>query len=131
MKHLILCLLVVTGCTPFSPEDATRFTPPPQFETWWVEMEQCSGKTGDYSNISWFVVDGESFETPDGNSWGWWTTKHEIYIARPVYNWTVLPIDSNTTTIYNVVVKHEMLHDLIGHEGHPSIPFQTPCNVMM
>ena len=94
-------------------------------------MESCSSLRGNYDRISWYVVDGDSFDTPDGDSWGWWTTDHDIYISRRVYDWTVLPVDSNTTTIYSVVVKHEMLHELIGHEGHPEIPFETPCNVMM
>ena len=131
MRYATVCLIFVFGCAPFSPSDATRFDPPPQFRVWWGEMESCSSLRGNYDRISWYVVDGDSFDTPDGDSWGWWTTDHDIYISRRVYDWTVLPVDSNTTTIYSVVVKHEMLHELIGHEGHPEIPFETPCNVMM
>jgi hypothetical protein len=45
---------------------------------------------------------------------GRWNSDHSIFISRA---W----VDNE------MVVRHEILHDLIGHPGHPDPPFGNPC----
>ncbi|HEU4649532.1 MAG TPA: hypothetical protein VFS33_10770 [Gemmatimonadales bacterium] len=57
---------------------------------------------------------GESFDCPGGKCVGRWNSGHKIYIASAYAD-------------NEMVVRHEMLHELIGHPGHPEPPFADPC----
>jgi hypothetical protein len=89
-------------------------TPPDFYRAWFAKTEACSGITGDFDRIKWFEVPGNEFDCPSGQCVGRWNTDHSIFISQA---WT----DNE------MVVRHEMLHDLIGHPGHPDPPFGSPC----
>lgn len=118
-----LCGLVVAGCVPLAPEDARLFQPPPRYLSLWREVEACSGLHGSFGRVAWYMVPGGSFPSPaDGRRvLGYWAPKHIITLAGTVSGGVYADSD--------FVVKHEMLHDLIGHRGHPTIPFATPCHL--
>jgi hypothetical protein len=102
------------GCSPYEPSDARPIDPPAGFVTWWQKTEDCSGRTGDFQRVRWFVVPGDMFECPGGECVGHWQDPHHIYISEA---W----IDNE------LVVRHEMLHDLLGRPGHPNPPFGQGC----
>lgn len=106
--------LTLLGCDRFAPEDAVAFTPPASYRTWWEKTEACSGVRGSFDRVRWFLVPGDGFACPGGRCAGRWETNHTIYVAE---GWRD----------HEMVVRHEMLHDLIGHGGHPDPPFGVPC----
>ena len=105
--------LLLTACN-FAPDGDAPMEPPPQYRAWFAATEACSGRTGNFDRIVWHVVDGESFECPSGRCVGRWNDNHHIFIAS-AYQYSEL------------VVRHEMLHDLLGRPGHPNPPFGEGC----
>lgn len=93
------------------------FSPLAQYETWWAETEECSGLEGGFDRISFYRVSapledgGTRFPCGEGGEStrcsGMWQAPHDIYLAP-----AMLRIEH--------LVKHEMLHDLIGAPGHPA-----------
>jgi len=79
---------------------------PAWYAAWWERTEECSGLTGDFEAIDWYIIPGQTFEL-DGAEWvGHWIQNVGIVIAGLYRN-------------HEVVVRHEMLHELLGAEGHP------------
>lgn len=107
---------MVTACG-FVPEDGEPFDPPPVFDQWWLATEQCAGQQHDPTGVSWFTVTGAAFSCPSESSLcaGWWTPDRQIYIAD---EWLEV----------EWLIRHEMMHDITGGGGHPSPPFDTPCD---
>ncbi len=104
------------------PPDAVSFEPEPLFAEWWAQMEGCSGQTGDYTSIHWYVVPGE-----------------EPFIAPPLGK-TVIgywdPDDNRIVLLQYVpsrsaLVRHEMLHALIRRGDHPPAFFQDRCGAVI
>jgi hypothetical protein len=110
----LLCTAGLGGCDRFAPEDAVVLVPPAEFQTWWARTEQCSGREGRFARVRWFVVPGDSFACPSGRCVGRWEDDHTIYIAA---GWLH----------DEMVVRHEMLHDLLDLPGHPNPPFGIGC----
>lgn len=105
-----LVLVALPACA-FAPEDAQRLERPPQvYREWFTRTQQCSGLRGDFSRLEFFVVEGESFACPTGRCSGRWEPPGRIYVARRYVE-------------HEMVVRHEMLHALIGTAGHPDPPF--------
>jgi hypothetical protein len=111
---LIVCSL--TGCNRFEPSEYAPLDPPAQYRAWWDSTEACSGLQGNFDRVHWFVVPGEDFECPTGRCSGRWEEPHTVYLAE---GWMA----------HEMVVRHEMLHDLIGHPGHPDPPFGRGCQL--
>ncbi len=88
--------------------------PPAVYRAWWAKTEACSGLTGNFDRVEWMIVPGESFACSSGECVGHWDPGHKIYIAS---DWTH----------HEMVVRHEMLHDLMRRSGHPSPPFGNGC----
>jgi hypothetical protein len=109
-----MLVILLGGCGQFEPAHDQRINPPASYEAWWSSTEACSGRTGSFSSVQWFMVPGHSFDCPNGKCVGRWEGKHKIYIAE---DW----LHSE------MVVRHEMLHDLIGRPGHPDPPFGHGC----
>lgn len=106
-------LVALTGCG-FDPEGDVPLDPPPVYREWWAKTEACSGRKGDFDRISWSVIEGYSFPCSSGECAGHWRTNHHIFLAG---DWVM----------DEMVVRHEMLHDLLGRPGHPDPPFGVGC----
>ena len=105
--------LLLSACS-FAPEGDQPMEPPSEYRAWFAATEACSGRSGNFDRIVWHVVDGESFECPSGRCVGRWNDNHHIYIA-------------SAYRVNELVVRHEMLHDLLGRPGHPNPPFGEGC----
>jgi len=87
---------------------------PSVYRAWWNKTEACSGLSGDFDRIEWLEVPGHGFPCSSGQCAGHWESSHRIFIAS---DW-----------IRNeMVVRHEMLHDLLNRAGHPDPPFGKGC----
>ena len=102
------------------PPGAVEVAAPAIYREWSDRTEACSGLKGNFSSVKWYVVPGvETFETDQGPKVGMWTlhgTTDRIVIAG-VYQ--------NT----EMVVRHELLHHLLGQAGHPAEYFVTRCHL--
>lgn len=113
-------VFVAAGCgssTDPLPARAVAMDAPAIFETWWHEVEQCSGMTGDFAGISWYYVPGAgSFAVgSDPEVVGFWqASNHSITLAQSVRE-------------YAPVVRHEELHAILRRADHPPEYFQDKC----
>jgi hypothetical protein len=103
----------LAGCG-FDPNGDEPMNPPPVYREWWAKSEACSGLRGDFDRVRWSEVEGHSFSCASGRCVGHWQGGHRIWVAS---DWAT----------NELVVRHEMLHDLIGHAGHPDPPFGKGC----
>jgi hypothetical protein len=108
-----LALVLLAACG-FDPGDDSPMTPPAVYREWWAKTEACSGRSADFDRIKWSQVPGHSFPCASGQCAGHWESDHHIFIA-------------NDWTANEMVVRHEMLHDLLERSGHPDPPFGDPC----
>jgi hypothetical protein len=101
---------------PDLPAGAQALTPLPDYAEWWQATENCSGLHGNLSRITWFVMPGRtSFLYGDNQYDGyWWNGVH----------WILLAGDKVTNPF---IVRHEMLHELLGRGDHPAKYFQQEC----
>ncbi|MDX2261501.1 MAG: hypothetical protein SFU84_07360 [Gemmatimonadales bacterium] len=107
--------LLAGGCA-FEPEGALPMAPPSSYLAWWHETEACAGIEGDFPAVQWFEVPGESFECPSGRCVGRWEPPDRIYVASA---WAG----------HEMVVRHEMLHQLLAEDGHPPDLFERRCGL--
>jgi hypothetical protein len=120
---LIAITLTCAGCRDFTavaapelPAGAVTLDPLPDYVSWWSTVERCAGRKADVSRIHWFSIPGRtSFVYHDGQYDGyWWSEVHWILLAGDkVEN--------------GMIVRHEMLHDLLGRGDHPPEYFQQRC----
>ena len=101
------------GCG-FDPEGDVPLDPPAIYREWWDKTQACSGLTGNFDRLTWSVIEGSSFSCSSGQCAGHWSRDHHIYLAG---DWAM----------DEMVVRHEMLHELIGRPGHPAPPFGVGC----
>jgi hypothetical protein len=106
-------LLALTGCG-FDPDGDVPLNPPPVYREWFAKTEACSGRTGNFDRLRWSVVEGYSFRCSSGQCAGHWRTDHQIFLAS---EWVM----------DEMVVRHEMLHDILDRTGHPDPPFGDGC----
>lgn len=106
----LLLALAATGCA-FVPEDAEPFAPPPEYRQLWDSAQACTGRTGRFEELQWFVTP-DNFECAGGIRAG--CTRGKTIILSALYK------------DHPMVVKHEMIHAL-GVRGHPKVPFERPC----
>ena len=107
------------GCAADSSAPSTfeRFDPPAVYRTWFEATEVCSGLQADFERLRFYRVPGDEFACPSGTCVARWNDNHEIFLA-----------EAHVTT--ELVVRHEMLHDLIGQPGHPDPPFgESACGL--
>ena len=101
----ILGLLALLSCSPSATdvnEGAVAFTPPDRYRTLWSGVQSCSGESGSFGRVRWFV----SSELRGGTSiLGQWLPPHNITIKAGYER-------------HDDVVRHEMLHDLL--DGDPT-----------
>ena len=121
-----LGLLLGTGCHDFIvlppelPPTAQPLTPLSSYTSWWRATEDCSGTAGELTRVRWFVVpESESFVYRGSRYDGyWWNEVHWITLA-------------SAKVEQGALVRHEMLHDLLGRGDHPAEFFQRRCGAVV
>jgi hypothetical protein len=117
---LLLALPFLEACDltgPGLPAGAEPFVPPAVYQQWWQLTEQCSGSSGSYADLTWYRVPGVD-AIPLGNG----TSVNARW--DPVENRIILAGD---TEFAGDLVRHEMLHALLGTGGHPRNAFIARC----
>ncbi|HKR07557.1 MAG TPA: hypothetical protein VJS39_00085 [Gemmatimonadaceae bacterium] len=114
---LTLAIAVCTSVTePTLPKDAQEFSPPPVYSTWWNMTQACSQLTGSLSAVTWYSTAEVVHDIASGDVIaGYWVAGSN----RIVLNSAVM-MDGG-------IVRHEMLHALIKHGGHPRNQFLGNC----
>jgi hypothetical protein len=102
------------------PPGAVEVAAPAMYQEWYRKTESCSGLTGQYASVQFYVVPGvETFPTAAGEKVGEWISDgrtHRIVIAGNYRD-------------HEMVVRHELLHSLLKQEGHPSEYFVGRCQL--
>lgn len=102
------------------PEGAVLMTAPAEYATWYAKTEACAEMRGALGGIEWYVVpDVATFETSIGEKVGLW---------ERVGNVSRITIAGDYVG-NEMVVRHEMLHDLLERTGHPPEYFVTRCHL--
>jgi hypothetical protein len=124
LRHRVAALLIALGaCTsptePTFPDDVVALEMQPQFVLWWRMTEACSGRRGDLHAVRWYVQPHvETLHIPGerNGQYGayWWSIGNRILLTERAVTdgW---------------LVRHEMLHALIGQAGHPRGDFIDRC----
>ena len=118
----LLGLAAAGGCRevvvlpPELPASAEPLTPLGVYAEWWRATEECSGRSGTLSRVRWFVVPGSDWFAYRGGRYDgyWWNDVHWITLA-------------SARVQDGAIVRHEMLHDLIGRGDHPAAYFRDRC----
>jgi hypothetical protein len=118
----VLALAALSACDGPSPTEppfplaAVPMDMPPHYAIWWQLTEACSGLSADLSQIHWYEIPGVTTFTVRGEAYNgyWWREGNRIVIAGG-------SVDDGS------LVRHEMLHDLIGRDGHPRSYFLDRC----
>ncbi|HEX5004219.1 MAG TPA: hypothetical protein VFV65_02835 [Gemmatimonadales bacterium] len=110
-----------TGLEPSAPVDgAVPMAAPVEYASWYERTEACSQLRGALGQIEWYVVPGvATFETSIGEKVGLW---------ERVGNVSRITIAGDYVA-NEMVVRHEMLHDLLERTGHPPEYFVTRCHL--
>ncbi len=114
---------LAAGCevTTAPPANAMEVVALTSYPSWWHDVEQCSGLTGDLDLVTWYTVPADSDggfwcqDGPDQTCAGEWVAPHAIFLAGPSKGYPAGYASDEWT------VKHEMLHDLVGRPGHPAV----------
>ena len=126
-RPLLLLLAGAVACggtsadAPADPAAPVPFVPPAWYAGAYASLQQCSGLSGDFSRISWYVVQGTRVPDPDPGGYAAAVTfpaEHRIVIASFYASDTV-------------VVRHEMMHDLAQTTTHPLQWFDAWCGNLM
>jgi hypothetical protein len=126
-SRLASLALITLGCSPATtlspnslPDGAVLVVAPTEYRAWWARTETCSGITGDFDRVAWYTVPGVgTMETDIGEKVGIWGSQggqSTITIAGDYLE-------------HELVVRHEMLHELLGREGHPDEYFVARCGL--
>ena len=121
----VLGAVALAACSPTDPNSglpagAVEIRPSLAYQAWFQKTEACSGISGNVENVQWYVVPGvETFSTDRGDKVGMWlkTTRGSVIVVAGNYQ------------DHEMVVRHEMLHSLIGQSGHPSDYFVGRCQL--
>jgi len=97
------------------PPNAEPFAPPAVFARWWAMTEACSGHKGNMGGVHWYRVPGSRFILHGQPAAGYWNNST---------NRIVLVEDAIEQ---GDMVRHEMLHALLGVNGHPRAQFLGSC----
>lgn len=115
-----LACLITCGCNhtvepPLDPR-AVPLSPPAVYARWWTMTEACSGLSGAFSHVNWYVVPGSADVSVNGDLvTGYYTAgDNKIVLAgEAIY-------DGGT-------VRHEILHALRRRPGHSRADFLEHC----
>jgi len=125
LRHALpLCALaLLAACdvahllTPRRPAGARRFTPPSIYAEWWALTEDCAARVAPFEEIAWYSVPGaKSLGTRTGRPIaGYWNAKENEIVPAEAWRFT------------GEVVRHEMLHAMLGVNDHPRASFLERC----
>jgi hypothetical protein len=116
---------LILGCAAMEPatslpEGAIQMDAPLSYQAWWNKTESCAQLTGRMDQVTWYVVPGVStFQTESGEKVGFWT-------KSPGGTSIILAGDYRD---HELVVRHEILHELLGRDGHPETYFRNRCQL--
>jgi hypothetical protein len=113
---LSLALACEATTAPDVPRTAVPLTAPARFALWWRLMQSCSGITGNFASVSWYVVPNTgtvSYQGKQVNAY-WIGDPDRIVLADSLRN-------------SGPIVRHEMLHVLLHRNGHPRAAFLEAC----
>ena len=119
-SSLIALICVACACSnPIEarlPVGAVQFDPSAPYGLWWTVTESCSGITGDFDQIRWYVVPGTSRIDVNGHLYsGFWLSRsNRIVLAAKAVS-------------RGALVRHEMLHALTQRRGHLLKDFVENC----
>jgi len=119
---IMMCALFVVGCSDFGvniPDEATPFTPPEIYRQWWLDIEGCAQRYGDFNAIRWFKV-------PDSYLFSSAGYKSESIAAQTYFKSNVI-IVRESYLLVAPIIRHEMLHILVPVKGHPRQYFRSEC----
>lgn len=120
VRSLLLVLLLAACRDGFAPGDlgAVRFTAPPSYRLMWERAQACSGRSGDFERLTWWVVPGATtFDYAEGEP------RADGLTHLPSGAITL----AGAVLAHPMVVRHEMLHALGYGRDHPAVPFRDPC----
>ncbi len=103
----------VTG-PPF-PDDAVPLSPAAPFRQWWTLTQKCSGLTGDFASVQWFVVHRSTIDLRDEQYDAYWYKSGNRIVVAERY------------VVNGGVIRHEMLHALLQSGRHPPEQFADRC----
>lgn len=122
---VVLGAVGLAACAPTEPNSglpagAVQFQPSLAYQEWFQKTEACSGISGHVENVQWYVVPGvETFSTDQGDKVGMWLRADRGSIIVVAGNYAD----------HEMVVRHEILHSLIGQSGHPADLFVQRCQL--
>jgi hypothetical protein len=99
------------------PDGAIAFAPLPPYATWWQLLESCSGLTGSFAAVQWYVAD--AVDPSDDLVNGEWLSAGNRIVVTP------------RSARDGGVVRHEMLHALVRGGGHPAEYFADRCGSLV
>jgi hypothetical protein len=114
--------LVAASCTGLEPsalpDGAVPMAAPAEYSEWYARTEACAELRGALEGIEWYVVpDVATFETDIGEG-GPQTGRQRLRITI-----------AGDYVGNEMVVRHEMLHDLLERSGHPTECFVNRCHL--
>ncbi|MFN2317373.1 MAG: hypothetical protein ABR551_02600 [Gemmatimonadales bacterium] len=120
----LLSSILMLGCGTLEPSEpalpplAVRIEAPAVYQQWFAATASCSGLSGTSQTIEWYVVPGAaSFRADGAERVGMWQQvggTSQIVIAGAYAE-------------HEMVVRHEILHHLLGEKGHPEKLFADQC----
>lgn len=86
------------------------------YALWWEMVEECSGITRPLDAVSWYATSNGAPVVLDGKVVnGYWSAATNRIVLRGL------------ETLHGEIVRHEMLHALVQHSGHPRSQFLDRC----
>ena len=116
LGSLSFALACESATAPDVPATAVPLAAPARFALWWRLTQACSGITGDFGAVSWYVV-------PNTRSLSYQGKRVDAYwIGNPD---RIVLADSLRDS--GPIVRHEMLHVLLHRNGHPRAAYLEAC----
>ena len=115
-----LLLPLLAACeravAPAFADGAREFLAPPAYQLWWSMTQACSGRSASLSAVRWYVVPGARTVAIDGEQYeGYWSS---------IGNSIVL---AEAAMLDGPLVRHEMLHAVLGDGAHARADFLGRC----
>jgi hypothetical protein len=113
---LSLALACEATTAPGVPRTAIPIAAPARFALWWRLTQACSGLTGNFASVSWYVVPNTGTFSYDGKQvYAYWIGDPDRIIL------------SDSLRDDGPTVRHEMLHALRHLVGHPRAAYLEAC----